>query len=342
MRHMNDAPSRLAALGLVAGLVLNALPASAQAPLAINIGYQSNVDWLLFVARDLKLFEKAGLAPTFVRFVAGPPMIPAAQEKRIDLTSIGSVPFVVGLAKDVDWVAIGINPEGAYGEGIVAREGSGIVHVADVRGKRIGVAFGSNAHLGLITILKQLGIRRDQVSLVDLPPADQVAALAKKELDAAIIWEPWLRKAVHEAHCRLVVTEGDMGTYSAASVYAARRDWIRDNREAAVRFLRAILDAADVVEKSPTIAYQVLSREMAIGEGWAEDIFDSSPPPRPALWTDPRYRYSLVRYAAFHRRLGHLAALLYEERVIPRNLDLRDALDVSLVEDATKRSARGR
>jgi len=45
----------------------------AETRLPIKIGYQSTSsdDWLFLAARDLKLFEKAGLAPEYVPFVAG-------------------------------------------------------------------------------------------------------------------------------------------------------------------------------------------------------------------------------------------------------------------------------
>jgi ABC-type nitrate/sulfonate/bicarbonate transport system substrate-binding protein len=40
-----------------------AAPATAPDPLPITIGYQATADWLLLV-KELKLFEKNGLAPT--------------------------------------------------------------------------------------------------------------------------------------------------------------------------------------------------------------------------------------------------------------------------------------
>jgi len=311
-------------------------PAPSQTPLPITIGYQANTDWLLLVARDLKLFEKSGLEPTFVKFVAGPPMIAAAREKSIDVTSIGSVPFLTGLAQGVDWVIVGINPENAYGEGLVAGNGSGIATVADLTGKKIGFFKGSTAHYGLIMTLYQLGIQRDQVKLFNMTPAEQLTALANKEIDAAMVWEPWMQKMVHEANARIIVTEGEMGTYMAVSVYGARRDWLRDNRETGVRFLRALLMANDILQKDPAIGVKALAEEMGIKEAWAEAIYENAPPPKINLWPDPRYRYSLVKGSEFHRRLGYLSSFLFDEGVILQRVDVRDILDVSLITKALK------
>ena len=108
---------------LAAGLAGGAGPAAAQGR-SLVIGYQEQPDWLLFVARDLRLFEKAGLSPTFVKFDAGPPMIEAARNGTIDLASVGAVAFLIGLSQGLDWTMIGINPEGAYGQGLVAHKDS--------------------------------------------------------------------------------------------------------------------------------------------------------------------------------------------------------------------------
>ncbi|MNF35888.1 putative aliphatic sulfonates-binding protein precursor [compost metagenome] len=310
--------------------------------LPISIGFQSNTDWLLLVARDLHLFERVGLRPNFVKFVAGPPMIAAAREKRIDVASIGSVPFIGGLSQGVDWVVVGINPENAYGEGLVAGDGSGIATVADLAGKRIGFFRGSTAHFGLMMALRQLGIRRDQVELLGMTPAEQLSALAGKRIDAAMVWEPWLQKMVHEAKGRLIVTEGAMGIYTSVSVYAARREWLGSNREAAVRFLRALLLASEVMQENPEIGIRSLAREMGIKEEWAEAIYESSPPPDLSLWVDSRYRYSLVKNAEFHRRLGYLVTFLLEEEVIAEEVDVRNILDVSVIGEALQAREAGR
>jgi taurine transport system substrate-binding protein len=321
---------------LLGGLTLTSPGAAAENPLPITIGYQSTADWLLLAARELKLLDKAGLAPTFVKFDAGAPMVAAVQNKTIDVASIGSVPFLVGLSQGVDWVMIGIHSEGPYAEGIVARKDSGIATPADLKGKRIGYFKNSTAHYGLMMILRQFGIRLDQVTLLHLSPAEQLEALAKNAIDAAIVWEPWMQRMVHEANGRLIATEGDLGIYSNVDSYSVRRDWLSGNRNAAVRFLRALLMAYDALQKDPMIGVRALAGETGIKEGWAETIYWNTPPPKIFEWVNPRYQYSLARDAAFHRRLGRVATFLFDEKAISRPVELRDALDASVIAEALK------
>jgi aliphatic sulfonates family ABC transporter substrate-binding protein len=304
--------------------------------LPIRIGYQSTPNWLLLVAKNMNLFEKVGLAPTYQKFVAGLPMIEAARNDQIDLGDVGSVPFLIGLSRGVDWVMIGISDEGAYTEGLVARKNSGINSFADLKGKRIGCFTGSTAHFGLVMALRQTGIRPEQVEVVPLTPADQFAALMTNRIDVAMTWEPWMQNMVHEADCKIVTTEGDLGIYTNVDGYAVRRAWLLAHREVAVRFLRALRMAFDLVQKDRGLAISTVAREMDIKEAWLKIIYKDDPPPHLDWWSDRSYQYSLVEGAAFNRRLGYLATFLGEEKIISKELDVSDVLDVSVIADAMK------
>jgi aliphatic sulfonates family ABC transporter substrate-binding protein len=323
-------------LVLSVGSVFAVSQARAQPSLPVRIGYQTTPNWPLFTARDLKLFEKAGLAPTYVKFVAGAPMIAAAESKSIDVADLGTVPFLVGLSQGVDWVMIGISTEGAYTEGVAVRKDSGIDTVAELKGKRIGYFKGSTADYGLMMALRQQGIRLDQVTLLNMPPAEQLAALANKAIDAAMVWEPWLQRMVHEANAKIIATEGDFGIYTNVTGYAARGDWLRNNKETAVRFLQALLMAYEVLQKDPSIGVRTLAGEMGIKEAWVKEIYQDAPPPNMYWWTDHGYRYSLVEGSGLQRRLGYLATFLFEEKVISKEVDVSEALDVSVVTEALR------
>ena len=312
--------------------------AYADTRLPIKIGYQSTSsdDWLFFAARDLKLFEKAGLTPEYVPFVAGPPMIAAANSGNIDVAIIKVLPFLSGLSQGVDWVMIGIGSEGAYSEGLVVGRDSGIDTPGDLKGKRIGYFAGSSAHYGLIMTLRQHGISRHQVKLFDMPPEHQITAVMKGELDAAMVWEPWIQRMVHEANARLIAIEGDLGIYTNVATISVQREWLEKNRETAVRFLQALILAYDALKRNHTIAVRAVVNETGTKKEWVEQIYRDAPPPNIHLWAEPRYIYSLVKGAVFHRRLGYVARFMVDEKVFPKEVDTDDVLDASVVTEALK------
>jgi aliphatic sulfonates family ABC transporter substrate-binding protein len=329
-----------AVAGLAAGLLTDR-PASAQGH-PIAIGYQETPDWLLFVARDLRLFEKAGLSPTFVKFDAGPPMIDAVRNGSVQLASLGSVAFLMGLSQGLDWVMIGINPEGAYSQGLVARRDGPIRTPTDLKGKRIGVFMGATAQFGLLMMLRQHGIRPDQVTLIHMSPEQQLRALQSGQIDAAMVWEPWMQRMVHSAHGRIVETEGNLGIYTNVDCYTVRRDWLATNRETALRFLRALVMASDVVHKDPNVAHRIWAREVGLRDAWAEAIYDVLPPPLIREWTDPHYTYSLVKGGPLYQRLGFLANYMLAERLISEPVELNNAMDPSLIAQVLKTYPIGR
>jgi ABC-type nitrate/sulfonate/bicarbonate transport system substrate-binding protein len=312
--------------------------AYADTRLPIKIGYQSTSsdDWLFFAARDLKLFEKAGLVPEYIPFVAGPPMIAAAKRGTIDVAIIKVLPFLSGLSQGVDWVMIGIGSEGAYSEGLVVGRDSGIDTPGDLKGKRIGYFAGSSAHYGLIMTLRQHGISRHQVKLFDMPPEQQITALMKGELDAAMVWEPWIQRMVHEANARLVAIEGDLGIYTNVATISVQREWLEKNRETAVRFVRALILAYDALKRNHMIGVRAVVNETGTKKEWVEQMYRDAPPPNIHLWAEPRYIYSLVKGAVFHRRLGYVARFMVDERVFPKEVDTDDVLDASVVTEALK------
>src|SRR5262249_47052696 len=169
----------LASLSLAAGGTVEAQ----STPLPISIGTQADSHWLTLEAQKKGLFDKVGLKATFVKFTAGAPMMAAAQSKSIDVATVGLVPFLAGVGQGIPWVAIGFHVAGPKGEGILARKGAGIRSLADLKGKRIGFFRASTAHYGLFMALKKGGVAPDQVTLLSMAPAQQLAAMRAGEID---------------------------------------------------------------------------------------------------------------------------------------------------------------
>jgi ABC-type nitrate/sulfonate/bicarbonate transport system substrate-binding protein len=118
--------------------------------------------------------------------------------------------------------------------------------------------------------------------------------------------------------------------------YVARRDWLRENRETAVRFLQAVLMAYDVLQKDPGVGIRAVATEMGISERNVKRIYRDAPPPNIYWWTDHGYRYSLVGESGFHRRLEYLATFLLDEKVVSQEVDVSNALDASFITEALR------
>lgn len=302
--------------------------------LPIKIGMQTAPDWPLVTARQLHLFQKVGLRPTFLVFAAGAPMMAAAESGSVDVSVPGTVPFTAGLAQGVPWVAIGIDVYGPGGEGIVVRKGEGIHTIADLKGKRIGFFRASTSQYGLFTALKENGLDPSQVSLLAMSPVEQVAAMRHKDIDAAEVWEPWMLKMVHQADGRILATENQFGVTTTGGVFAVRRDWLKTHQETAKRFMQAIIMAYNIDMKNPDVAVKVFARETGIKVAWSKIIYKQSPPPDPYKWLDATYPASMLPDGPLAHGLTKLAKFLYQEHITSHLADPAAALDDSVIKGA--------
>ena len=321
------------AAALLAGGAVRLAAAQAR---PIAIGFQEVPDWLLFVARDLKLFEKAGLSPTFIKYTGGPPMIEGLRNGTLDLAALGAVAFLTGLSQGLDLTMIGINPEGAYAQGLVVRKDTNILTPTDLKGKKVGLVEGATAQFGFLMMMRQHGVRTEQVTVINMVPEEQLEALRTRRIDAAMVWEPWMHRMMRNADARIVETEGNLGIYTNVNCYSVRRDWLKVNRETALRFLRALVAANDVVSKDHRVAHEAWAREVGLSHSAAASIFDLVPPPLVYEWTNPRYAYSLVRNAPLYQRLSFLANFMLREKIIAQSVELDDAMDPSLIAEVLK------
>lgn len=89
---------------------------------------------------------------------------------------------------------------------LVANPESGIKSLADLKGKKIGVTFGSTSHHHILVALSQAGLRAEDVTLVNLQPAQIPAAYTAKQIDAAFTWEPNIAKLEEQGGVRIATT----------------------------------------------------------------------------------------------------------------------------------------
>ncbi len=108
---------------------------------------------------------------------------------------------------------------------------SDINSVADLKGKRVGVAFGSYSELFVREILKKNGVSAGDVQFVNVPPEQLLGALGKT-VDAGHTYDPYSSQAISQGY-KQIASSADVpnlifdAVVCNSSVVKARPDDIR-------------------------------------------------------------------------------------------------------------------
>jgi len=218
----------------------------------IRLAYQSFPSGDLVVKHNGWLEEAL---PDFniqwTRFDSGADINTAFIAGEIDFGAIGSSPVARGLSAPLEipyQVAFVLDVAGDN-EALVARNGTGISTVADLRGKRVATAFASTAHYSLLAALEQAGLSPSDVELIDLQPQASLAAWDRGDVDAVYTWLPTLdelrRTGTELIASRQLATAGkptlDLGVVSTA--FATEHPEVVDRwRQVQTRALETIHD----------------------------------------------------------------------------------------------------
>ncbi|BBX92520.1 sulfonate ABC transporter periplasmic sulfonate-binding protein SsuA [Mycolicibacterium boenickei] len=127
----------------------------------------------------------------FADFSGGAAVIEALRSGAADVGSIGEAPVPIAVDSGVtDLVTVGLqaNPGTSGGYYLVARPGSGVKTIEDLRGKRVAYPPGSGRHMVTAGLLKRHGLDlRTDVQPVELAGAEVVPTFAAGAVDAAIV-----------------------------------------------------------------------------------------------------------------------------------------------------------
>lgn len=170
---------------------------------------------------------------------------------------------------------------------LVGRRSTGISKVADLKGKRIMLPRMTSANYYLVAMLRTAGLTEDDVTLVNLPPAqgdqtglDQMSeALLRGEVDAISIWEPEPEDAARKLGNDAIVLQ-DKSVYREVFNLHARATDLADpaKRRSIVAFVRAVARATEALKRDPKPYWPHVSEVTTftveeIGWGWPEMEF---------------------------------------------------------------------
>lgn len=220
-----------------------------------NLGYAPQ-----YVGEATDIFRKHGIDGTVILFDVGFQGTEAVIAGQAETAGTVEFPLLNLLIKGADLVipAIYITADDLK---IVALKT--IQKPEELAGKRVGYIFGSSAHYAFDRYLAKVGVPRDRIKAVNVPAAEQVALMAKGDLDAYVWVEPAVSRGLDvmagKAH---VLSPGIEIAYRTRVYLEMARAWVDKNPEGTVSLLRALTEASEFIKKEPKRTAEICARKL--------------------------------------------------------------------------------
>lgn len=238
---------QLTVITAVAMALLTLLPAGgpAQGRGAVTVAVAPTPDMASLILAVKKGFlEKQGLRAQLKIFDSSPKGVEALVAQQADITQNTEPPHLAARARGGKVVQVMTAYVTGTTNGIVVN-GNAIKAVADFDGKKLAVQRGSGSNFHLAWFLDRYKIAPDKVTLVYMAAPDQVAALARDDVQAIFGWEPFLARAVETIpNAKLWARAVNDGLEFRGNVLM-REDLARNDKDTAVKIVKALIETSD-------------------------------------------------------------------------------------------------
>ena len=210
----------------------------------INVGYMPNYGglWSLMTAKEKGFFEEEGLNVTLTQFEDGPTIIAAMENGSVNFGYIGQGAHKLCVQGNATIIALS---HISNGDALIG--GPGITTVEDLKGKVVAYSSGTSSEDILRNALTAHNMTMDDIQAMDMDAPSIVTAMMSGGVDACATWSP----------NSLTILEGMEGTTKLAdnmtfsdttvslASWIATPKYLEENRDVAVRFVRALMKAMD-------------------------------------------------------------------------------------------------
>ena len=229
---------------LAVALLLWSGAAAAQTKMTIATGVDP-VFSAYYVAQQEGLFKKHGLDVQINTGPSGSAMVSFLVNGQIE-SAFGSeiagianhnldpnVVVVAQAARLVRWIAV---------------VGRNIDNLDGLKGKKVGIARGSGGEVFWLAMIAKLKLNPADYTVVNVEAPEMVAALERGNIDAYAVWEPWVTRGLAAVKNTKVLKDQENILEQGVYIYM-NLGWIKKNLEQAEGFMRALVEATDLINR---------------------------------------------------------------------------------------------
>ena len=266
---MTEMPTTRRRLLQGAGLAAAALAAPGivrAAPAAANFAFFVSTSPFMIAKGNGWVEEAVGTKVNWIEVGSGAEINTGMAAGSMDFGfGIGSSPTAGGISQGIPYEVIAMMDNIGPAEELTIRKSANIKTPADLKGKNVGVPFGSTSHFRLLGLLKTNNLTQRDVNVLDLRGDAMLAAWTRGDIDAGYIWSPVKSKLlaaggeVFKTYDKL-----EAAGYAIADIIIARTAWSSANPAAVSAILAAYGKSLDAYTKSPDDASVIVAKQAGV------------------------------------------------------------------------------
>lgn len=219
---------------------------------------------------EKKFFEKEGL-DLGVKIVGDNVLINEAMASGTSDAAITGTTYQALAAENPGYSIIAIAEQSPEAVGIIAAADSSIEKLGDLRGKTI--AGGDGKAIAYVQeALSDVGIQSDDYKYVKIESSAGASALASKQIDAWITYNPFIASAVSNGIAKIVFTPTPK-YFNNFVIVLATKDAIAKKPKELAEFLKSYKQSLEWVKANPADAVAIYSKATTLEPKVAEVTF---------------------------------------------------------------------
>lgn len=232
-------------------------------PLAFSIALAEQPDNALnFIALEKGFFKEQGLDVSSQKFPSGKRALEEGFLKGgFDMVTMTEVPFVFAVENHPDLRIFGHTYGADNVNRIVTRQDVGFNSIEQIRGKVIGTQKGSAVHYFFHRVYNSFDIPRSSFTLKFYKAEDLPKALAKGEIDAFSMREPYVSQAEKLMNGQVNIFSMP-GVYHQYGVLVASEKVLAEREEAFRRYLKALQQARNFAIHNSQETIEIVGRHL--------------------------------------------------------------------------------
>ena len=214
---------------------------------------------ILYIADTQGYLKEEGLNVSYQRHASGKNALQAVLDGKADIATVYQTPVVIAALNGAPVRILSTLHRSNKNSAVVARRDLGVEKMADLKGKRIGVTFGTYQATLLSRLLEDDDVKSAQVTLIDMTHADTPTALATGKVAAVMTRWPFVEKAQTLSPPGSTILL-DTSMYSEISVLATTQQFVTQRADSLSRLMRAMVKAERYIDTHPDLALALAMR----------------------------------------------------------------------------------